>query len=66
MAKIVIQHEQDPSIAIVLEEVTVPTPGKALGAYGKCTECGWPMHWWNREEAIVRAQRHVNRHESSL
>lgn len=66
MAKIVIHHEVDPAIGIVLEEVPAGTAGRARGFYGTCTECGWPMHRWHRNDAIKSAQDHVDRHESSL
>jgi hypothetical protein len=66
VAKIVVQHDEDPSIGIVLEVVPEGTPGRAHGCYGKCTECGWPMHRWNQADAIKSAENHVDRHESSL
>lgn len=66
MAKIVIQHEADPSIGIVLQEVPPGTPGRARGWMGVCTECGFPLHRWERDNAIAGAQKHVDGHESSL
>ena len=59
MAKIVIQHEEDPEIAIILAET-----GPALGWYGNCTQCGRRMHRWDQSLAILSAQQHVNRHEA--
>lgn len=63
MAKIVIQNEADPCIAIVLEQVGPGVPGKALGTHGTCTECGWPMHRWELSRAIIDARDHVDSHE---
>jgi hypothetical protein len=63
MAKIVIFNEVDPAIGITLEEVGPGVPGRARGTYGTCTECGWPMHRWDRDEAIRAAQRHVDSHD---
>lgn len=66
MAKIVIQNEADPGIAILLEEVPEGTPGRAQGTHGVCTKCGWPMHRWDRDRAIEDAKRHVDGHEAEL
>lgn len=66
MAKIVVQHDVDPGIAIVLEEVPEGTPGLARGTRGSCTECGWPMHRWRRDDAIAAAKQHVDLHQSGL
>lgn len=66
MAKIVIQHDKDPGIAIVLTEVAAGTPGLTRGFHGTCTECGWPMHRWDRDKAIHSAKGHVDTHESGL
>lgn len=66
MAKIIIQHDVDPGIAIVLEHVAPGTPGRAQGYHGSCTECGWPMHRWGQDVALIAAQAHVDRHESGL
>ncbi len=64
MAKIVVEHETDPAIGIVLTEVAPGTPGRAQGTYGTCTECGWPLHRWQRDRAIEDARRHVDGHEA--
>lgn len=66
MAKLIVQHDEDPGIAIVLEEVPEGTPGRAHGYHGTCTECGWPMHRWLQVRAIEGAKEHVDRHESRL
>lgn len=66
MAKLVIMHDEDPAIGIVLTVVEPGTPGKAMGTYGTCTECGWPMHRWDHEEAIRAARRHVDAHVPSV
>jgi hypothetical protein len=66
MAKVVVQHDVDPAIAIVLEEVLEGTPGRARGFSGTCTECGRPMHQWFEAQAIAVAKRHVDAHESGL
>lgn len=62
MAKIVVQHDTDLSIGITLERS--PHPDRVAGWQGKCTECGWPMHRWNQDNAIRAAQRHVDAHEA--
>lgn len=61
MAKVLIQHDKDPGIAIILHE-----DDRLQGFHGSCTECGWPMHKWLLEKAVRAAQGHVDRHESSL
>lgn len=66
MAKIVVAHDEDPAIGIVLETVPPGTPGRAHGTYGTCTECGWPMHRWSSEVAMRDARRHVDSHEGSV
>lgn len=66
MARIVVQNEVDPGIAIVLEEVAEGTPERAQGWYGECTECGRKMHRWEQNRIVLSAQQHVDRHESGL
>jgi hypothetical protein len=66
VARIVVQHDVDPAIGIVLEIVPQDTPGRAQGTHGTCTECGWKLHRWVAENAVKDAQHHVDRHESSL
>lgn len=66
MAKLVIVHSVDPGIGITLEEVPPGTPGRARGYHGTCTECGWPMHRWHRDNAIRAAQEHVDAHPAVL
>lgn len=66
MAKLVIVHDVDPCIGITLEEVPPGTPGRAQGYHGTCTECGWPMHRWERDKAIQGAKEHVDSHEAVL
>lgn len=62
MAKIVIHHDVDPGIAIVLEEVFGGISGRARGVHGVCTACGWLMHRWARDNAIRSAKEHVDGH----
>jgi hypothetical protein len=62
MAKLVIQHDTDHSIGITLDEVPPGTPGRARGYHGSCTECGWPIHRWHRDNAIRDAKEHVDAH----
>lgn len=66
MAKLIVQHEEDPGIAMVLEYTATGTPGRARGWYGKCTQCGWPIHRWVQGKAVEDAQAHVDGHESHL
>lgn len=66
MARLVIQHDVDPAIGIVLEEVPPGTPGQAQGWHGTCTECGWPLHRWRRDVAIAYAKEHVDQHPASV
>jgi len=66
MAKLVIVHDVDPCIGITLEEVPPGTPGRARGYHGSCTECGWPMHRWQRDNAIRDAKAHVDSHLPTL
>jgi len=65
VAKIVVQHDLDPAIAIVLE-YEAPGGRHAQGWYGECTECGWPMHRWGQPFAIDAAKAHVDRHDGSV
>ncbi len=65
MAKLIVQHDEDPGIAIVLEYVA-PGGDIAEGWYGTCTECGRPMHRWAQREAVESAKTHVDQHESGL
>lgn len=65
MAKIVVQNDADPAIAIVLTGVSPgDTMTLAQGWRGRCTQCGWPMHRWTQANAIASAQRHVDKHEA--
>jgi hypothetical protein len=66
MAKLIVQHDEDPGIAIVLEYVPPGTPGRPQGWHGTCTQCGRPMHRWDGEVAIAGARVHVDSHESAL
>jgi hypothetical protein len=66
MAKLLVQHDTDPGIAVILTEVPPRTPGKAQGCHGTCTECGWTIHRWLTENAIKDAREHVDSHESGL
>lgn len=66
MATVIVQHDTDAGIAVLLEEVLPGTPGRARGWHGRCTECGWPMHRWGQALAIAGARRHVDLHTSQL
>lgn len=66
MAKLLVQHDEDPGIAIVLEYVAPGTPGRPQGWFGTCTQCGKKTHWWHQDRAITAAQAHVDGHESAL
>lgn len=68
MAKLVVQHDGDPAIGIVLEYTEPGTPGKAEGYSGTCTECGWPIHRWQQNvlAVIQDAQAHVDAHEAQV
>ena len=66
MAKVVVQNDTDPGIAVVLETVPEGTPGRAQGTYGKCTQCGWPIHQWREDSAITVAKEHVDEHPAVL
>lgn len=63
VTQIVIFNAIDPCIGITLVEGEA---GRPPGFKGTCTECGWPMHRWNREDAVARAQRHVDAHTPQL
>jgi hypothetical protein len=66
MAKLLVQHDEDPEISIILEYVAPGTPGRARGWHGSCTQCGRPMHRWAQGRAVEDAQAHVDGHESAL
>jgi hypothetical protein len=61
MAKIVIQNETDPCIAVVLKEV--PHGPASTGHSGACTECGEVMYHRQVGKALTLAQEHVDSHE---
>jgi hypothetical protein len=66
VAKLIVQHDVDPGIAVILAEVLPGTPGQAQGWHGQCTECGKTFHRWHKERAEESARGHVDSHESSL
>lgn len=66
MAKLIVQHDEDPGIAIILEALRLDGSGRALGWHGTCTQCGRPMHRWGQWLAIESAKAHVDSHESAL
>jgi hypothetical protein len=67
MAKIVIQHDIDPAIGIVLEYIGPDDPRSlAQGWRGCCTECGWPMHRWFQGRAVEDARAHVDSHVAQV
>jgi len=66
MARFVVFNQVDPCIGIELVTVPEGTPGKARGTHGTCTECGWPMHRWHRDNAIQAARDHVDGHAPVL
>lgn len=63
MAKLVVQHDEDPGIAIVLGGGSA---GRGLGWSGACTQCGRWVHRWRQDRAIATAKDHVDSHESAL
>jgi hypothetical protein len=64
MAKIVIQHDEDPAIGIVLSPDSWPT---AMWWRGTCTQCGTVVYVSTLDEPpFDEAQRHVDSHESAL
>lgn len=66
MARLVVQHDVDPAIGIVLEEVPPGTPGRSQGWHGRCTECGRVMHRWTKDDALRDAQAHVDKHDAQV
>jgi hypothetical protein len=66
MAKLIVQHDDDPGIAIILEEWRIPGSGRFLGWHGACTQCGYLVHRWIWGRAVESARRHVDSHESAL
>jgi hypothetical protein len=66
MAKLIVQHDEDPGIAIILEEWRISGSNRFLGWHGTCTQCGRVMHRWGEHRAIESAREHVDRHESAL
>ncbi len=67
MAKLLVQHDDDPGIAIILEEVLPGNAeGRVQGWHGSCTQCGYPIHRWIWGRAVESARRHVDAHESAL
>lgn len=59
MPKTAVWNDRDPGIAIILSE-------SVRGYHGQCTQCGWPMHRWNRDSAVASAQRHVDSHAPAM
>jgi hypothetical protein len=66
MAKLVVQNDTDPGIAVVLETVPEGEPGRAKGTHGGCTACGRVIHQWREDSAITVAKEHVDNHEPVL
>lgn len=66
MARIIVQHDTDGGIAMLLKEVPPGVPGIARGVHGECTECGRKTHHWKREDALYAALRHVEGHEPQV
>lgn len=67
MPKLVVQHETDPSIGVVFDEVFAGDgSNRAPGYHGRCTECGHVMHRWLESSALKSGARHVEQHESGL
>ena len=62
MAERVVFNEIDPGIGINLRQDVNGVPGWT----GKCTQCGWPMHRWNEQDAVRGAQHHVDGHDPVL
>jgi hypothetical protein len=66
MAKLVVQHDVDPAISMVLTEWLPANGSVARGWRGQCSECGKTVHRWYEEKAVEAAKGHVDSHESSL
>jgi len=62
MAKLLVVREDDPTISVLIEEVSKDEPGRAEGWYGRCTDCGpaWVMHRWKKDRALADAVHHVD------
>lgn len=65
MEEIVVFNRADPCIGIILRQGIEGGPA-APGWHGSCTECGWPMHRWTKENAVTSARRHVDGHRPVL
>lgn len=61
MAKLLVQHDTDPGICVILAEVEQPLPGWA----GDCTQCGTSVHSTRADEAVAYSVRHVESHEDA-
>lgn len=66
MAKLIVHHQTDPGIGMVLEEVLPGDAKRARGWYGRCTACPKTMHRWHQDRAVKAAQGHVDSHEAVL
>ena len=59
MAKLLVVREDDPTIAVTVEQAE---PGRPQGWYGRCTDCGpaWVMHRWKQDRALADAAHHID------
>jgi hypothetical protein len=61
MAKTVVQHDEDPGIAIVLE-----CDDESGSWFGSCTECSYVTRVASLADAQQEAEIHIDLHESAL
>ncbi len=65
MAKVLVQHDTDPGIVVILAEVeSMVTEGLMIWK-GECTQCGAPIRGSWVDTAVLRAQGHVDEHEDA-
>lgn len=69
MAKLIVQHDTDPGIAIVIEDRARPANAFESPWYcGKCTQCGWELGDYCYSvvgSAVAEAEIHVDKHEAA-
>lgn len=65
MAKLLVQHDTDPGIVVILEQAASTVTEGLMVWRGKCTQCGCPIRGVYADSAIPRAKDHVDTHEDA-
>jgi hypothetical protein len=64
MAKLLVQHDTDPGICVILAERESTVTEGLLIWVGECTQCGSPIRG-TAVTSVERARAHVDEHEDA-